>query len=132
MRKNVNILGLFASLVLLIFASGQGCPGPDTPIPCGALETVGKVTATTATVKLVANEDCTPTVTFQLFYDVAPKQVGNYAHSTTVLTGFVEHDPIEFKLTSLTPDTVYYYRVAYGLNGNWLHRPEYSFRTQRP
>jgi hypothetical protein len=93
---------------------------------------VGKVTDTKATIQLTANEDCTPGVMFQLFYDTAPREPGQYAKQTNVMTGFVEHSPIVFNLTGLSPDTRYYYRIAYGISGQWLYRPEFSFHTQRP
>lgn len=118
-------------LCVFFFCSAQSsCQ--NQPIPAGALETVGKVTANQATIQLTASDACTPDVEFQLWYDTEPKDPGQYAYHTLILTDFAEHEPIIFQLVMLQPDTQYYYRVAYGIAGQWKYRPEFTFHTQRP
>jgi hypothetical protein len=113
-----------------MFLMGQGCPG-SSPLFNGQ-EMVGKVTATSATIKLVAGDGCDGSIRFRLLYDTQPRSnPEDYAYQTSQLSGFSVHDPIAFGLHSLLPNTRYYYRVAYDPGTGWAYRDEYRFHTQR-
>jgi hypothetical protein len=96
-------------------------------------EMVGKVTATTATIQLVAGDACAPSTRFRLLYDTEPREgPEDYAYQSPERSGFSEHDPIVFDLGSLSPNTRYYYLVGYDVGLGWTYRDAYSFHTQRP
>ena len=112
----------------------EGCfPIPIPPSLLYGKEMVGKVTATTATIRLVAGDLCNASTTFRLYYDTVHRTDPNdYAYQTDVLSGFSKEDPISFDLTSLSPNTRYYYRLGYDNGEGWTYRDEFRFYTQRP
>ncbi|MFC1889295.1 metallophosphoesterase [Thermodesulfobacteriota bacterium] len=96
-------------------------------------EMVGKVTATTATVQLVAGDLCESSAKFRLYYDtISRTDPVDYANQTDELNGFSQDDPIVFSLPRLSPNTRYYYRLGYDTGDGWTYRDEYHFHTQRP
>ena len=118
------------TVFLSMFLMGQGCPSSVRLF--NGQEMVGKVTATSATIKLVAGTDCEGSISFRLLYDTQPRNApGDYRYQTSELSGFSVHDPIAFDLHSLLPNTRYYYRVAYDPGTGWAYRDEYRFHTRR-
>ena len=87
-------------------------------------ELLGRPTDTSITVNVV------PDTTIELFYEYGTSS-GDYTDQTSneTATGGVPHDTV---ISSLQPDTLYYYRMQYRTAGDaWVPRAEHSFHTQR-
>ena len=123
---------------------GAGAIGLASTLPgllgCGQLpplfsgnEMVGRVTATSAGIRLVTGDVCDPTDRFVLVYDTVPRSAfSDYRYQSAELSGFSPQDAITFNLQGLSSNTRYYYRLGHYRDGEgWIYRNECSFHTRR-
>ena len=89
-------------------------------------EILGRPTNNSITVQLIFNDSADVRVQYGTISGTYPNQ--------TAWQTFADSVPAEILVSSLQPDTKYYYRVNYRKHGTTtvLNRPEHSFQTQRP
>jgi hypothetical protein len=109
--------GLVAMLLPLSSASGQvSFPGP---------ELLGRPEPYSITINVVAN------AAIQAYFEYGTQSGGPYIQTSPVSAA--ANVPLVVVLSSLSPDTQYFYRMVYQGTGasTWTTRPEYSFHTAR-
>ncbi len=119
----------FSLLGLLL----SGCPPSEVPIPVG--EIVGMVTDTSAEVYLQVGAYSSSGAYFKMAYDTSSHETDrDYPFETPVQPGIRSGGRIVLSVPDgLTPDTRYYYRIAYknSVASDWIWRREGSFHTRR-
>jgi hypothetical protein len=109
-----------------------GCVPDEASSLLRGQEMVGEVTGRTASIRLVAGQECSPLTRFRISYDtVSMSGTGDYKYQTQEMSGFELSDGISFSLDSLQPDTRYYYQISYDQGDGWILRNERSFQTRR-
>ena len=129
-----NFLRGTAAVGLSTWAGGlAGCRAGDYPeLLLNGEELLGRVTSTGARIRLVGGARCQPSTAFKVVYDVVSHAgPSGYASETSTRSGFAEHDPITFDLSSLEPASRYHYRLAHEDGGGWVYGPERTIQTRR-
>ena len=116
----IGVIFIVTLLSLPLMASSAGAV-----VNFSAGELLGKPTATSITVNAV------PTAAVDMYYEYGTSS-GSYT-STTATVSVAANQAVEITISSLSPNTRYYYRMRYQENGVGPveSRPEGTFHTQR-
>jgi len=93
-------------------------------------ELTGRVTNTSATVNIINGHE---NISAYLEYGTTSASAGDYDSTTPTQENVANDTLIEFDISSLTPDTLYYYRLSAKRNNHssYSHSDERTFRTRR-
>jgi hypothetical protein len=126
MKRGVffRVLTLFLAVIILTTYVGLVLSAPGDEATFTATELLGRITDSSVTVNVVAEE------TLEVYFQFGT-QPGVYTGQTSTST-FPGNTPIEMVIGGLQSDTRYYYRMVYRQGtSDWIARDEHSFHTQR-
>lgn len=120
-------------LLIVLGCALLGCPPPSTNTLFDVGEMVGSVTDDSASVFVQLGGVATENHQFKLAYGTSP---GVRTHETIMQTCFLPGERVDFVmrgLDGLTPNTRYYYAIAYRSSATaaWSWRPEQAVHTRR-
>ncbi|MBK7697541.1 MAG: hypothetical protein IPJ39_01855 [Saprospiraceae bacterium] len=103
------------------------------------LISVGMVSGQSIVQSEILSRPTDKSVSVRLFFDSKTEIFAQYGTTSQALnqntaTKTIEaNEPCDIVIDNLTPNTRYYYRIAYRspANGDWKYRPVYTFHTQR-
>ena len=124
MRRRIGLM-LALTAALLGLAAAGALPAVATAVTFAATELLGRPTATSVSLNVVAG----PAVDAYVQYGASAKRYSARTATASAAAGV----PLVVTLKSLTADTRYYYRLRYRPHGfgAYLARPQHTFVTQR-
>jgi hypothetical protein len=124
-KIKVGILSIFIIVSLLLGSLGSLSNNVRAAGDFTGEEFIGRLEANRISISIV------PAVNMSVYYQYGTSSGGPYTNTSTVPG--TAGQPLVVVISSLSPNTKYYYRMQYSTNGGstWTVRTEHSFWTQR-